>query len=83
MSEQKLYCGTGKIVDTGQFSFLKLSISPEDLDRLVANKSESGWATIKIMKRKEPSAKGSTHYGVIDTWQPNGQKKKADDDFIA
>ncbi len=73
MSEQtKTYVGNGKAVQTDSgFSFLRLNLSPKDLAALNTWAStNNGWATIDVMKRKEPSEKGITHYGVLNTWKP-------------
>lgn len=73
MSEQqKTYLGNGKAIKTDSgFSFLRFNLSPKDLE-VINNwaKSNNGWCTIDVMKRKEPSEKGVTHYGVLNTWKP-------------
>ena len=79
MSEQqKIYAGNGKAIQTDSgFSFLRFSISPKDLEAINAwAKNNNGWCNLDIMKRKQPSEKGITHYGQINTWVP--QKKQPD-----
>lgn len=74
MSE-KIYCGTGKVLagKDGMPDRLKLSFGPNDLEALRANVNEKGWVSIVVAKRREPSASGQTHYGVVDTWRPTNQ----------
>lgn len=82
MSEEKakpIYAGNGKIVTTKSgFTFLSFNLSPEDISKINTRASDNqGWCKINIMSRKEPSAKGTTHYGSIDIWKP--QPKLVDD----
>ena len=62
----------------GDFKYFKLSFSPDDVKVLKENAKDGEWLNLKIMKRKAPSDKGVTHYGVIDTWRP---EPKRDEDI--
>ncbi len=73
----KIYIGNGK-----EYTFpnggmcIRLSFSPEDLIKINDwARGNNGWCNIDVLKRKEPSKKGMTHYGVINQWKP---EKKQD-----
>jgi hypothetical protein len=71
----KIYCGNGKKFQTQYGDMMKLSLSPEDIEKIVerskATKDRGGWVNIDIKERREPSPKGMTHYLEIDMWEPN------------
>jgi len=75
MSEEKIYIGTAKTIKGKFGAFLRLSIHEDDLKKLQEN-LDNGWVNVNITKRKEVSAKGATHYGVIDTWKPEKKAPK-------
>ncbi len=73
----KIYVGNGKEItfkDGG--SIIKISISPDDLAKLSAAVSPSGWVNLELHKRKEVSAKGQTHYLCVDNWKPSPDSKQ-------
>jgi hypothetical protein len=70
---EKQYVGHGKVVTTQFGEIIKMSLREEDLKILQENLS-NGWVNFDILKRKAPSEKGMTHYGVIDNWKPNQGK---------
>jgi len=74
---EKKYVGTGKTVSTKFGDILKLSFSENDLKTLQENLS-NGWVNVDIMKRKEPSEKGTTHYGRINTWKQQQQSDRTE-----
>lgn len=79
MVEQKLYCGNGKMIETKIGKVMKFSLSPKDIEQInMYAQSNKGWVNLDILKRKEPSEKGTTHYGVISTWKP----KERDDGSV-
>jgi guanylate kinase len=71
----KVYCGNGKVIKTQYGDMMKLSLSPEDIEKIVerskATKDRGGWVNIDVKERREPSPKGMTHYLEIDMWEPN------------
>ena len=79
MSEQKTYIGSGKIrtFDNGG-SIIKWSSPIDELEKAIAIQRAQGetWININICERKEPSEKGMTHYGVLDTWKPDPNKSQ-------
>lgn len=79
--QDKIYVGNGKVIETKSgFSFLSYNLSPEDISKINQHASlNNGWCKLNISKRKEPSPKGITHYGTIDTWKPT----KAPSEIVA
>jgi hypothetical protein len=69
-----IYIGTGKERIFSNGSILKMAFNREDLAKLNDALDQNGWVRIDIKKRKEPSAKGQTHFGQLDTWQPDGKQ---------
>lgn len=81
MATDKIYCGTGKLKEGKFGDRLELTLWEKDVAAINArwDAVRSGkFAAVKlvIQQRKEPSEKGYTHYGVIDTWEP---KPRADE----
>ena len=74
MSEEKVYAGNGKVMTHNDRSWLKMTFHRDDISKMMAHaESNNGFVSLNINKRKEPSAKGYTHYGVLDTWKPKQQ----------
>jgi len=73
MSEEKIYAGNGKVVETKFGKMLKLSFSKEDLEKLTANLNERGWVNCDVKKKKEIVEGKPSHYLQIDTWKPTEQ----------
>jgi hypothetical protein len=71
MSEQKVYVGNGKQIDTQYGKLLKLSFSRADLVVLTNHLNEKGYVNINCNERKSVSEWGHTHSMQIDDWQPN------------
>ena len=74
----KIYCGSGKVIETKYGKMLKLSFREEDIDILRQN-LDNGWVNVNVGKKKSPEDGKSTHYLTIDTWKPersntNGSK---------
>ena len=73
---ERIYCGNGRIIDTKSgFSFLSFKLAPEDIKKINERAGmNDGWCTLNIMSRKEPSAKGYTHYATVDTYTPKAKQ---------
>jgi hypothetical protein len=56
-------------------SLLKLTIKADELiEFLQKNKNAAGKVNLTISKKKNPPAENqSSHYTVLDTWQPRGE----------
>jgi len=84
----KIYVGNAKIRKGTYGDIVKYLLSAEDVAKIVKRSSENdGWCAIDICERKQPSDKGYTHYGMIDTWKPErkgdkGNTNPVDDDNL-
>ena len=78
---EKVYVGMGKVVEKPWGKEMKLSLTEEDVDKLVNNLS-NGWVNLDLKKRREPSKTGFTHYLEVDTWKPEKEAEAtvAEDD---
>jgi hypothetical protein len=54
---------------------LKLSIKVDDLINQLKELDDNGWVNLIVVRRKEPSDTGITHYSYVDTWKPNKSLK--------
>ena len=69
---EKIYVGNGRNIKTNYGDMLVLSFHADDVKKMKEwQDNNNGWVSLKILERKEPSKKGSTHYGIIDTWKPS------------
>ena len=69
MSEEKIFCGNGKIITTQYGEMTKISFSESDLKKMLAN-LENGWINTVLKKKKEPQEGKPTHYLEVDKWKP-------------
>ena len=83
MSEEREPMGNAKTQkitksDGTSFEILKLVISPDFLARINEwAMNHDNWASVDIMQRREPSAKGYTHYAKLNTYEkPKEEKPK-------
>ena len=71
----KRYCANGKIVEMKWGQQLKLYIYQKDVDLMAGEiEQNGGLCVVDIVKRKQPSDKGMTHYAVINSWRPDKKK---------
>tara|TARA_R110000868_G_scaffold371292_1_gene634798 strand:- start:52 stop:348 length:297 start_codon:yes stop_codon:yes gene_type:complete len=69
---EKVFVGSGKIVQTKFGAMTKLSFSKKDLQTMMDNLSEQGWINV-VLKEKQNKVEGkSTHYLEVDNWKPTG-----------
>jgi hypothetical protein len=80
MADEKVYCGQGKVLPgrDGMPARLKFSLSKREVELLAEWAKETGWVNVVVSKRRTPSEKGVTHYGVIDTWKPTPRSEPVD-----
>lgn len=59
-----------KTVETknGPMGILKVSVRVDEFIKELQEMAHDGWVNIDILKRREPSEKGVTHYAVENTW---------------
>lgn len=63
MSEEKVFLGKVKSVETQFGDILKISFGEEDLKKLYKHKNVAGWSNWEIKK-----SKSGTMYMELDTW---------------
>jgi len=69
MSQEKVFCGSGKIIKTKHGDLTKVSFSEADLQKMLDNLS-NGWINT-VLKEKKVKVDGKpTHYLEIDFWKP-------------
>ena len=73
----KIYCGNGKMGKCDFFQ-LKMYFHVSDVELLMqhAQASNTGLVCLDISERRKPSEKGTTHYGVINTWKPQTEQRE-------
>jgi len=80
----KIYLGTGKqhTFDNGG-SKIGWACPISDLEAAiqVAKADGQDWLRVDICERREPSEKGATHYGVLNTWKPDGKTTQAQNNY--
>lgn len=90
MSEEKIYCGNAKIVNTKFGEITKGSMSKNDINTIVKymNDNKLEWVNFEILPKKSPEQGKPTHYIKINTWKPgkssnndNKQENKLSDDL--
>ena len=78
MSQDTIFCGSGKAIQTQYGELLKLSIGPKDLETITQNVNEKWWINLVVKKRKEVGKYGETHSICVDTWKPEKQDQVAE-----
>ena len=78
MSE-KIYCGSGRIVNTQFGDLTKISFHKDDINKLVSFLREDGgdWVNLALKAKREPAPGKPTHYLEIDQWKPNQESAPA------
>lgn len=70
--QEKIFCGSAKIIKTQYGELTKLLLSESDLDILRKNLSK-GWVNA-VVKEKQNKVEGKpTHYLEIDNWKPEAK----------
>ena len=74
MSDQKIFCGSGK--EFGQYGQVGLNICLEDIPAEFKQPASNGKTYLKLnlARRKQPDQHGNTHYITVNTWKPNQQQ---------
>ena len=75
MSEEKIYAGSAKIINTKYGDLTKVSFHKEDINKIVQymKDNNSEWINLVIKEKKEPQEGKPTHYLEVDTWKPTEQ----------
>ncbi len=74
-NQEKIYCGSGKLIDTKYGKVMTVSFSPKDLETLASNKNQKWYVNLNISERKEQWKYGETHTVTINTWQPEKKEE--------
>jgi len=78
MSEEKIYCGSAKIVPTQYGELTKVSFHKEDVNKLIQYMGDNSteWINLVIKAKKDPKPDKPTHYLEVDTWKPSNDAKQ-------
>ena len=87
MSE-KIYVGSGKVIETKYGDLMKVSLSKDDINTIASwmKENNESWVNLNVSERRSPSDKGQTHSVTIDTWKPDSKKaggaQEEEDDLL-
>jgi len=75
MSEEKIYCGNGKVITTKFGPMTKISMHKDDINKIVGYMKANGleWINMNFKEKREPKEGKPTHYLEVDTWKPTQQ----------
>jgi hypothetical protein len=75
MADEKIYCGSAKVIKTQHGELTKVSFHKEDINKIVKwmKDNSSDWANLVVKEKREPKEGKPTHYLEIDTWKPTKQ----------
>jgi len=68
--EEKILCGSARIIKTQYGDLTKLSFSKTDLEKMLNNLNENGWINCVVKEKKFKNEGSPTHYIEVDTWKP-------------
>jgi len=73
MSEEKIFCGSGRIIQTQYGLMPKTTFHKDDINTMVKYMKENNtdFITIVLNEKREKKINKPTHYGVVDTWKPD------------
>jgi hypothetical protein len=71
MSDEKIFCGSGKIIKTQYGEMVKMSYSEKDLQTMLAN-LKNGWVNTVLKEKKNKVDGKPTHYVEIDNFEAKG-----------
>lgn len=76
-NQEKIFCGSAKIVNTKFGELTKVSFHKDDINRIVGFMKDSNldWANVVIKAKKDPQEGKPTHYLEIDTWKPEPKQE--------
>lgn len=79
-NQEKIYCGTGRIINGTFGQLIKISMHRDDLKKIAEymNNEKSDWVNLELKEKKNKGEGKATHYLQVDTWKPNMGTLKAD-----
>jgi RNA binding exosome subunit len=76
MSDEKIFCGSGKIIKTQFGEMVKMSYSEKDLQTMLAN-LKNGWVNTVLKEKKNKVEGKSTHYVEIDNFEAAAKQSQS------
>lgn len=75
--EDKIYCGSGRVVSSKFGDITKISMHKDDINKIVKYMTEnnSDWIKMELKEKKEKTEGKPTHYLQVDTWKPEPKSK--------
>lgn len=75
--DEKIYCGSGRIIDSKFGQIPKVSFSKDDINKMVQYMKDNNldWINLEMKEKKEKQQGKPTHYLQVDTWKPNTQQQ--------
>ena len=72
MSE-KIYCGNGKIISTQHGPLTKISMSKDDINKMVTYMRDNNldWINLNFKEKKNKVEGKASHYLEVDQWKPD------------
>jgi hypothetical protein len=64
----KIFCGSGKVINTKFGELTKISFSQKDIETLQANLN-NGWVNLVVKEKREKIDGKPTHYLEIDNYK--------------
>jgi hypothetical protein len=74
MSDEKIFCGSGKIIKTQFGEMVKMSYSEKDLQTMLAN-LKNGWVNTVLKEKKNKVDGKPTHYVEIDNFEAKSSQE--------
>ena len=77
--EDKIFCGSGRIIESKFGQIPKISLSKDDINKIVQHMKTNNleWVNLEMKAKKEVQQGKPTHYLQIDTWKPSESKPAA------
>jgi hypothetical protein len=75
--DEKIYCGSGRIIESKFGQIPKVSFSKDDINKMVQYMKDNNldWINLEMKEKKEKQSGKPTHYLQVDTWKPNTQQQ--------
>ena len=77
MSEDKIYCGSAKVITTQYGPLTKVTLHKDNVNAIVKYMKDnaSDFCTFNVLEKREKTDGKPTHYCVIDQWKPDAQSQ--------
>ena len=71
--EEKIYCGTGRILTTKFGDMPKVKFHRDDIKRILKylDDNSTDWINLDMKQKKNVEEGKPTHYVEVDTWKPD------------